>query len=120
METEVAIRLGTDVCCGPQYCCKHTEKAGWTAVGFLACKVALIFLFRVKHRETFTPSSCILDRLGRPLFKGRQKMLSCTLWVLRDVGQLCWMGYIARVILLLLAIYLRLLGTFCIKIVFSP
>lgn len=86
IETEVTIRLGIDVHCGLQYSCKHTEKAG-----FLACKVALIFLFRVKHTKICTPSFCILDRLDRAL-KGRQKRLSCSLWVLRDKGQLCWMG----------------------------
>lgn len=92
METKVTVRLGTDVHCDLQYCCKHTEKAGWTAVGFLAFKVIFIFAFRVKHRKTCTPSFCILDSLNRALFKGRQKTLSCTLWVLRDMGQLCWMG----------------------------
>lgn len=28
IETEVPIRLGTDVLCGLQYCCKYTEKQG--------------------------------------------------------------------------------------------
>lgn len=92
IETEVTIRIGTDVHCGLQYCCKHTEKADWNAAGFLACKVALIFLFRAKHTKTCTPGFCILDRLDRALFKGGQKTTSCSLWVLRDVGQLCWLG----------------------------
>lgn len=68
------------------------RQAGLQQAFFLACKVALVFLFRVKHTKTCTPSFCVLDRLDRALFKGRQKTFSCNLWVLRDIGRLCWMG----------------------------